>query len=125
MEPTMGGSLDEAAIQEFSMDDPYADKMKRLEQTVLSGPGELASSIRQAAAVSGEVPEVMKIYIQKVARYAYKVTDQDVEVLRRADYTEDQIFELTVSAALGAGLVRLKAGLASLQRGEHDATPHR
>lgn len=107
------------------MDDLYADKMKCLEQTVLSGPGELASSVRQAAAVSGEVPEVMKKYVQKVAKHAYKVTDQDVEGLRQAGYTEDQIFELTVSAALGAGLVRLKAGLASLQRGERDATPHR
>lgn len=107
------------------MDDPYADKTKRLEQTVLSGPGELASSVRQAAAALSEMPEVMKKYVQKVAKHAYKVTDQDVEVLRQAGYTEDQIFELTVSAALGAGFARLKVGLASLQRGEHDATPHR
>lgn len=64
----------------------------------------------------------MKRYVQKVARYAYKVTDEDVEALLQAGYSEDQIFELTISAALGAGISRRDAGLESLQRGENDAT---
>jgi alkylhydroperoxidase family enzyme len=81
--------------------------------------------VRQAAATAGEVPEVMRTYVQKIVTSAYKLTDEDVQLLLRAGYSEDQIFELTVSAALGAGLTRLKRGLESLEEGENDATAHR
>lgn len=93
-----------------------------MQRAVLFGPGELAPDIREAAATSGDVPEPMKRYVQKVALYAYKVTDEDVEALLKAGYSEDQIFELTISAALGAGLSRRNAGLDSLQRGGRNAT---
>ena len=107
------------------MPDPFATQMNRLEQAVLFEPGALAPQVRQAAAATGEVPEVMRTYVQKIVEYAYKVTDEDVQLLLRAGYSEDQIFELTVSAALGAGLVRLKKGLEALEEGDYDATAHR
>jgi hypothetical protein len=40
--------------------------------------------------------------------------------LRRAGYSEDAIFEITVSAALGAGMIRLERGLAAM-KGDTDA----
>ena len=46
---------------------------------------------------------------------AYKVTDRDVEELKKAGFTEDEIFEHTVSAAVAAGLERLDAGLGALR----------
>ncbi len=107
------------------MPDPFATQMNRLEQAVLFEPGALAPQVRQAAATAGEVPEVMRTYVQKIVTSAYKVTDEDVQLLLRAGYSEEQIFELTVSAALGAGLTRLKRGLESLEEGENDATAHR
>lgn len=107
------------------MADPFATHMHRLEQAVLFEPGSLASHVRQAAASAGEVPEVMQAYVQKIVTSAYKVTDDDVQLLLQAGYSEDQIFELTVSAALGAGLTRLKRGLASLEEDENNATAHR
>ncbi len=107
------------------MPDPFAIQMNRLGQAVLFEPGALPPQVRQAAATTGEVPEVMRTYVQKIVKYAYKVTDEDVQLLLRAGYSEDQIFELTVSAALGAGLVRLKKGLEALEEGENDATAHR
>jgi hypothetical protein len=55
--------------------------------------------------------------VKKVAKYAYDVTDKDVTALREAGYSDDQIFEATVSAALGAGLVRLEWGLSALRGG--------
>jgi alkylhydroperoxidase family enzyme len=64
-----------------------------------------------------EVPVPLRVYVDKVARHAYEVTDEDVAALRRAGYTEDAIFEVTVSAAVGAGLARLERGLAALGRG--------
>ena len=38
---------------------------------------------------------------------AYTVTDADVEVLKGAGLSEDEIFEQTVAAAIGQGLRRL------------------
>jgi alkylhydroperoxidase family enzyme len=61
------------------------------------------------------VPEELIRYVDKVTKHAYKVTDADVEALRHAGYSEDAIFEITLSAALGAGLARLERGLEALR----------
>ena len=53
-------------------------------------------------------------YLEKVRRRAYTVTDADVEALEDAGRSEDEIFEQTVSVAVGAGLDRLEAGLVVL-----------
>ncbi len=51
------------------------------------------------------------------------MTDADVEELK-AVYTEDEIFEVTVAAALGAALRSLDAGL-RLVRGRANAAGQR
>jgi alkylhydroperoxidase family enzyme len=105
------------------MSDSYADLIDRLEHAVLFQPGVLSPDMRQAAAsTAGELPEVLSRYVEKVTTAAYTVTDEDVQSLLQAGYSDDAIFELTVSAALGAGLMRLKRGLASLEEGNDDAT---
>jgi alkylhydroperoxidase family enzyme len=48
-------------------------------------------------------------YLAKVRARAYTVTDDDVEELTRAGLREDEIFEATVSVAIGEGLRRLDA----------------
>ena len=45
---------------------------------------------------------------------SYAVTDADVERLRAAGHSEDEIFEVTVAAAVGAALGSLDAGLRAL-----------
>jgi hypothetical protein len=50
-----------------------------------------------------------------VRLHAYKVTDSDVAQLKNAGFSEDEIFEQTVSAAVAAGLERLDAGLGTLR----------
>ena len=54
-------------------------------------------------------------YCDTVRRHAYRVTDAQVDELRVAGLGEDEIFEVTVAAAVGAGLDRLEAGLAALR----------
>ena len=67
---------------------------------------------------SGEgIPAALTAYVDKVARHAYQVTDEDLGALQRAGTSDDVLFEVTVSAALGAALGRLERGLAAL-RGE-------
>jgi hypothetical protein len=48
-------------------------------------------------------------YLDKVRTRAYTITDRDVEELRRAGVSEDEIFEATVSVACAEGLRRLDA----------------
>src|SRR2546422_9978138 len=101
--------------------DPHASDMQRLVEAVLAGPGTLDPDIRRAAAEGGDVPEALRGYLDKVARHAYKVTDEDVEGLRAAGYSEDQIFEATVRCALGACMRRLEAGLSAIEKGTWEA----
>jgi hypothetical protein len=50
-------------------------------------------------------------YLDKVRLCAYTVTDADVQALKDAGCTEDEIFEQTVAVAVGEGLRRLEAGV--------------
>lgn len=95
--------------------DPYDRKMRRLRNAVLAGPGALTPSIRQSISEGREISGVLGLYVKKVAEHAHLVTDDDIAELHRAHYTDDQIFEATVSAALGAGLLRLECVLRALR----------
>jgi alkylhydroperoxidase family enzyme len=57
---------------------------------------------------------VMTSYLHKVRSGAYAVTDGDVEALRAAGLSEDEIFEQTVAAAIAEGLRRLDSGLQAI-----------
>ena len=70
--------------------------------------------LRVAARPDRPVPAEMEPYLEKVRRGAYRVTDGDVDELRAAGFSEDEIFEQTVSAAVSEGLVRLDAALKAL-----------
>jgi alkylhydroperoxidase family enzyme len=70
--------------------------------------------LREAARPESEPPPAARGYVEKVRRNAYRVTDRDVLELRESGLSEDEIFELTVAAAVGAGLERLEAGLGVL-----------
>ncbi len=94
--------------------DPYADMRDAVLESVLNGPGESDPAIRNAAADRTSVPPDLQTLIDKIHRHAYKVTDQDLSALK-AKYGDDRMFEIVVSAALGASRERLLAGLAALE----------
>ena len=56
----------------------------------------LRSIVRNAA----PAPAAMEAYLAKVREGAYTVTDADVDSLRAAGLSEDEIFEQTVTAAI-------------------------
>ena len=95
--------------------DPYANKMERLRYAVLLGPGSLAPNIRQAISERTYGSSPLGAFAQKVAEHAFMVNDDDIRELYRARYSDDQIFEAAVSAALGAGLYRLECVLTALR----------
>jgi alkylhydroperoxidase family enzyme len=69
------------------------------------------AGLRLAARPDRPAPAAMEPYLEKVRCGAYRVTDGDVNELRAAGFSEDEIFEQTVSAAVSEGLVRLDAGM--------------
>jgi hypothetical protein len=72
---------------------------------------ELVEGLRQAARPDREAPADLAPYLDKVRTKAYTVTDEDIQALKDAGYSEDVIFEQTVSVAAAAGLDRLEAAL--------------
>lgn len=107
------------------MSQRYADLVERLRQAVLEGNTATSAEVRRAAesraaASAGRsarerelAPELVG-FVDKVARRAHSITQDDVDALRRAGYSEDAIFEVITAAAIGAGLGRLERGLAAL-----------
>jgi len=67
--------------------------------------GELRNVVLGTAPAAAQ----MSNYLAKVRDRAFAVTDQDVEALKEAGISEDEIFEATVSVAIGEGLRRLDA----------------
>ncbi len=98
----------------------HAEAVERVAQAILGTPGDADLELRRAVSVvagggAAELPDDLRPYVEKVARNAYKVTDEDVEALRTAGYSDDAIFELTLAAALGAARMRLDAGLDAMR----------
>jgi alkylhydroperoxidase family enzyme len=65
------------------------------------------SELRNVVATSEPVPSGMTAYVEKVRERAYAVVDRDIEALKAAGFSEDEIFEQTVVVAITEGLRRL------------------
>jgi alkylhydroperoxidase family enzyme len=68
-------------------------------------------ALRRAAHPDSEAPAELAPYLDKVRKNAYTVTDEDIQALKAAGFSEDDIFEQTVSVAVAAGLERLDVAL--------------
>jgi alkylhydroperoxidase family enzyme len=67
------------------------------------------------AIASGIEPDQrLASYVAKVRERAYAITDADVQALKDAGVSEDEIFEQTVAAAISEGLRRFDAAEAVL-----------
>jgi alkylhydroperoxidase family enzyme len=65
--------------------------------------------LRAVVDATAEAPPVMDSYLRAVRDRAYTLTDADVEALKAAGCSEDEIFEQTVAVAIAEGLRRLDA----------------
>ena len=75
----------------------------------------LVARLREAAQPARECAPGLAAYLDAVRRHAYRISERDVLALKEAGYSEDEIFEQTVAAAVAAGLERLEAGLGALR----------
>ena len=95
--------------------DPHAAIRDQVFKSVFDDLGHSDPAVRRAAAVGTNAPPDLQALVDKIHRHAYKVTDDDLARLR-ATYTDDQLFEIVVSAAVGASRQRLEAGLSALEQ---------
>lgn len=96
------------------MNDPHAKLRDELFDQVFDGPAESDSTLRRSAAENVTVPADLQLLANKIHWHAYQVTDDDV-AQPQAKYGDDALFEIIVSAALGASRKRLIAGLTVLE----------
>jgi hypothetical protein len=101
----------------------FVAMVEELTVTTLDGPGEVAAELRcEVAAYTAvlkpgnkQIPAQLLPYLSKVALHSYRVTDMDMAQLKAAGFREDELYELTICAALGAGMARLDRGLELLK----------
>lgn len=88
---------------------------KALVRRVLEGDGKASLSERRAAFNNGGLAEPLGVLVDKVARHAYRVTDQDITAARVSGLSEDQVFETVVCAAIGQATRQYDTALVALE----------
>jgi hypothetical protein len=85
-----------------------------LTQRILEGDGQASPSERRAAFDNNGLAGPPAALVDKVARHAWKVTDQDIAAARQSSLSEDQVFEIVVCAAVGQANRQFETALAAL-----------
>jgi len=88
---------------------------KALIARILEGDGRASQAQRRAAFDNSGLAEPLSTLIQKVAKHAYRVTDNDIAAARASGVSEDQIFELVACAAIGQATRQYDAAVAALE----------
>lgn len=103
-----------------------ADDTKRslhrvLVDRILHGPGQVPADQRASAFENTKLAEPLRPLLDKVATRSDEVTDADFSRALEAGFTDDQLFELVVCAAVGQATRQYEAGLAALAQAIADA----
>jgi hypothetical protein len=88
---------------------------KALVRRILEGAGEASPSERRAAFQNSGLAEPLGALVDKVARQAYRVTDEDITATKMSGFSEDQVFEIVVCAAIGQATRQYDTALAALE----------
>jgi len=86
----------------------------RLVERILRGAGQAPVDQRAAAFEQSDLPEALRPLLHKVATNSAQVDDADFALARRAGWSEDQLFELVVCAAVGEATRQYTTGLTAL-----------
>lgn len=87
---------------------------KALVRRILEGAGKASASQRQVAFYNRDLAEPLNALVDKIAKHAYRVTDQDISAAKLSGLSEDQVFEVVVCAAVGQATRQYDAALAAL-----------
>lgn len=82
---------------------------------ILEGEGKASSSDRRAAFNLIGLTGPLAALVNKVARHASRVTDEDIAAAKASGLSEDHVFEIVVCAAIGQANRQYDAALAALE----------
>jgi len=88
---------------------PFSGLQFATRRVAIDGPGRTDPALRQQVA-SGQPPPELAELVRKIRDRAHTVTDRDIDALR-ARYSDEELYELIVAAAIGAAEDRLNAAL--------------
>lgn len=87
----------------------HEDPVENMRYSVFTAPATTDPALRKAAASGDGLPELLQPFTAKVRDASYRLTDADFAALT-AKYQEDEVYEITVAAAVGAALRSYDAG---------------
>jgi hypothetical protein len=93
----------------------FTHARQALSARILDGHGRASHAQRRTAFDNAGLAEPLRSLIDKVAKRAYTVTDEDIAAVRASGLSEDQIFELVVCAAIGQATRQYGAACAALE----------
>jgi hypothetical protein len=96
------------------MEDRHESLWRAMEESILRAEAHTRPEERQAARAGQSADPELAALIDKIRRYAYKVTDEDLASLR-ARRSQDELFELVIAAAFGAAHERVQAALRAVE----------
>jgi hypothetical protein len=116
-----GPTVQRAPIPMMRAEDQKRSIHHRLVNRILQGPGRAPADQRARAFDNAELPEPLHRLLDKVATDSAQVTDADFATAWEAGFTDDQLFELVICAAVGRSTRQYDAGLAALAEATADA----
>ena len=81
---------------------------------VLEGDGQASQAKRRAAFDNAGLSEPISTLVNKVAKYAYKITDEDIAAAKASGLSEDELFEIIICAATGEATRQYETALLAL-----------
>jgi hypothetical protein len=112
------GKEAEGAVPDEDKKRPDEDKKRAahraLVDRVLNGEGRASPEQRARAFSNADIPPPLHALIDKVATRPAEVTDADFAAAKASGFSEDQLFELVICAAVGQSARLYEAGLAAL-----------
>lgn len=95
---------------------------KALTSRILDGDGKAPTAERDAAFNNTGLAEPPATLVDKVARHASALIDNDFAAAKNSGRNEDQLFEIVVCAAVGAASRQYDTALAALAAATQTAT---
>ena len=92
----------------------FKNAHKALVSRILDGEGRASRGQRRGAFDNAGLGEPMRTLLSEVAEHPTNVTDEDFAAARAYGLSEDQIFEMVVSAAIGQATRQYDTALAAL-----------
>lgn len=107
----------------------YEDKHAALREAALSVRGDTSRDLREqvyeaveartrgedAQGRRGEAPPPLVAFLDRLGGRAAELGDPDIQALRDAGFSDDALFELTITGSVAAGLTRYALAMQALK----------